>query len=52
MEVIKIMAKNNEVENREAREKSVKPNMGSLTKTNKLDKTLARLAKKKSSAVK
>jgi hypothetical protein len=50
--MIKIMAEINEIENREAREKSVKPNMDSLRKTNKLDKRLAGLAKKKSRGVK
>jgi hypothetical protein len=46
------MAEINEVENREAREKSVKPDTGSFRKTNKLDKPLARLATNKSRGVK
>jgi DNA-binding transcriptional regulator GbsR (MarR family) len=46
------MAEINQVENREATEKSVKANIGSLTKTNKLDKHLARLAKKSREVIK
>jgi uncharacterized Zn-finger protein len=53
-ETIKIMAEINQVQNKKAKEKSPKspkylvtPNIGSLRKTNKLDKSLARLPKKK-----
>jgi hypothetical protein len=42
------MAEINQVEIIKAREKWVTPKTGSLTKTNKLDKPLARLVKKKS----